>query len=231
MGTDIHLQVQGRRDGIWEFVNRKPFPSWGSRHFSWGAVPTGRDYDLFAFLANVRNGFGFAGCYRHEPISPPFADRGLPEDYVNPEEPTYTRETFTGGDFWIGDHSFTWATLAELRDAPWDMEFTSGGIVGPEDFGLWQETGMPSSWSGDVSGPDIVVHNDTEEYAKMIVEGRIRKNGSGYIRALDLCRITWKWKPVEGCTFRKWIDGETMKAIEAEYGGAENVRVIMGFDS
>lgn len=220
MGTDIHLQVQGRRpDGIWEFVRRSPFIN---------DDPTGRDYNLFAFLADVRNGRGFAGVYRHEPITPQFADRGFPGDYTHVEDDD---GSFVSGDRWVGDHSFTWATLAELRDAPWDMEFMSGGIVGPEDFGLWQETGFPSSWSGDVSGPGIVVHNDTEEYAKMIVEGRIRKNGSGYIRALDLCRITWKWKPVEGCAFRKWIDGETMQSLADEYGGAENIRVVMGFDS
>jgi len=74
------------------------FPQWPGRDSSqeerdayWSSDPGGRNYDLFAFLADVRNGTGFAGTYRHEPIRPQFPGRGLPVDldagcYANIEE-------------------------------------------------------------------------------------------------------------------------------------------------
>lgn len=146
MGTDIHLQVQGRRtDGSWEFVKRKPFLQYQDEGFNWDQDPSGRHYDLFALLGGVRNGSGFAGSYRHEPVQPQFERRGLPDDYREPSDPEEDdgsgyeareslREEFTGGDFWLGDHSFTWATLTELLAVPWNTEFHSGGIVGPVGF-------------------------------------------------------------------------------------------------
>jgi hypothetical protein len=61
--------------------------------------PTTRQYVVFAFLANVRNGFQ---------IEPQFPGRGVPPD-SNVDEDR------------LGEHSFTWASFAELLDAPWDM--------------------------------------------------------------------------------------------------------------
>jgi len=245
MGTDIHLQVQGRRpDGVWEFVKRKPFLLYGDDGFDWDDDPTSRHYDVFAFLADVRNGFGFAGTYRHEPIKPQFPDRGLPDGYVPPDggdddEPykdyEARRNAFTAGDVWVGDHSFTWATLKELREAPWDhVVFKSGGIVGPDQFTVWKHKGMPESWSGGISGPGIVVHEDPSDFAALVAEGKIRyinADDGSRGRPLDFCRVHWTWNPVKDSAFRLWVDSDHMAEIANEYGGPENVRVIMGFDS
>lgn len=247
MGTDIHLQVQGRRpdDGVWEFVKRKPFLLYGDEGLDWGDDPTGRNYDVFAFLADVRNGFGFAGVYRHEPVKPQFPHRGLPADYYpsegQDENESYEdyearRAAFTAGDVWVGDHSFTWATLKELRDAPWDdVEFKSGGIVGPDDFKVWKHKGMPDSWSSGISGPGIVVHDDPADFATLLAEDKIRYADPGDPalpgRPLDFCRVYWTWNPVKDSAFRRWVDSEVMTEIADEYGGPENVRVVMGFDS
>lgn len=242
MGTDIHLQVQGRRpDGTWEFVKRKPFPRYDEPGYDRDTDPTGRHYDLFALLADVRNGSGFAGVYRHEPVDALFADRGLPEEYADPAQ-AYDenineafRKVFTGGDPWLGDHSFTWATLTELLAVPWDTEFSSGGVVGPGGFKEWQETGRPSSWSGGISGGGIETHRDPEKYARMLDNGEIRyREGTEkgfYGGALDFCFVTWKWRPLEENTFRTWIEGPVMASLAEEYGGTDNIRIIMGFDS
>jgi hypothetical protein len=243
MGTDIHMQVQGRRaDGTWEFIKRAPFARYGDPDFDWGTDPTQRNYDVFALLADVRNGSGFAGVYRHEPVHPQFPDRGFPEGYEDPspegdeDDPEYAawRKEFKAGDFWWGDHSATWATMAELLQVPWEVEYKSGGVVAVESFKVWQKKGIPDSWSGGISGPGIITHKDPEEYARMIAAGEIRyRDGGGAFDGgcLDYCFVTWAWQPVKECAFRTWIEGPTMASIAEEYGGPENVRVIMGFDS
>lgn len=65
MGTDIHMVVQVKnKSGDWELVSPSEVPGaddYESSHSSnqWYGP---RNYDAFAILANVRNGFGFAGC-------------------------------------------------------------------------------------------------------------------------------------------------------------------------
>lgn len=228
MGTDIHIQVQGKNsDGEWAWVKRTPFAAYkgDGASFDFDNDPTERNYNLFAILAGVRNGHGFAGSYRHEPVEPWFEGRGLPDGLTDEEchridcddiwslldlvagsgrngvDPILARykasrdtgneggrqkaidemATLAGvsranavpayGDDWIGDHSFTHATLAELRDAPWDHKFHQAGAV-------------------------------ERSYA-----------------------------PLVGCAFRRWVDGDVMQSFADEYGGPENVRVLMGFDS
>lgn len=236
MGTDIHLQVQGKnKDGKWEWVKRPPFKTWrvDRDDFDFDADPTGRDYNLFAILAGVRNGYGFAGTYRHEPVSPWFEGRGLPDGMTDEDCERVDDSVPAYGDDWIGDHSFTHATLAELRAAPWDHEFHQFGVVNPQNFKVWREKGMPDEWSGGIMGRDIVTHTDPDEYGRMVDGGLIRVDNRNpkWSRTLDYCRVTWKWAPLTDCTFRKWIDGDVMQSIADEYGGPENVRVLMGFDS
>lgn len=172
MGTDIHLYVE-RRDpetGAWSEVPG-PFKGWNGGP-SWNPVhehgfesshpdPSARNYNVFAMLAGVRNGYGFAGTYRHEPLTPCFEGRGIPEDHSPP----------TDADLWLGDHSFTWATVAELLTVPWGREFHSGGVVGAQQFRKWEREGRPTSWSGMVSGQGIVVHDTPEAYRAAVADG------------------------------------------------------------
>ena len=51
-----------------------------------------RNYDLFAMLANLRNGVGFAGRRRGEVLDPIDEPRGIPED----ASPEYREERVDG---------------------------------------------------------------------------------------------------------------------------------------
>lgn len=164
MGTDIHLRVQGKRGEAWEYVTIKPFPAYGDDDHSWDTGPDVCNYAVFALLAGVRNGTGFAGVRTHSPVKPAFAGRGLP-DGVTEEEGE--EEIPNAGSDDMGDHSFTHATLSELRAVDWATPF-------------------------------------------------VYSNGT---RAL------------EDCEFRLWLTSPAMLQIEAEYGGANSVRVLIGFDS
>jgi hypothetical protein len=94
MGCDIHLYIEQKKKDKWHEIKVDK-----------RLLPDGRNYDLFAFLAGVRN---------YEPLkkTPLFPHRGIPDDTSMPKNDT--------DDFWIGDHSFTYAYLNEILEAPWE---------------------------------------------------------------------------------------------------------------
>lgn len=95
MGCDIHFYVEVKHGERWQHHSVRDRyedanqdedgyrPIDYKRYFK-DPLYVGRNYDLFAILADVRNGSGFAGCDTgdgYEPISMP---RGLPSD-ASPE--------------------------------------------------------------------------------------------------------------------------------------------------
>lgn len=129
MGCDIHISVEVKprhpmqayntdtktwEDVTWEQVK---FP-WVID--PWGHMPSpvddtvdirwqpyiGRNYLLFALLANVRNNYG---------VLPIIPERGRPDGWVEPAG-------------WAAEHSETWYTLEELLDFGWSNEVYEGGL-------------------------------------------------------------------------------------------------------
>lgn len=94
MGCDIHPHYEVRRGGKWERHDaRGKYETGkyddGSPHTDydkWWADPLyiGRNYDLFAILANVRNGVGFAGVRTGGGFTPIAMPRGIPQDVSRP---------------------------------------------------------------------------------------------------------------------------------------------------
>ena len=108
MGTDIHggfIKVVKDENG--DVVSKQPIKT------NWNFD---RNYTLFAILAGVRNGYGFAGCYRHEPLQPIAEGRGLPEFISVVEE----------FGCWLGEHSYTYMTVNEILE--WKSENLKTGI-------------------------------------------------------------------------------------------------------
>lgn len=68
MGCDIHSVFQARKGDEW--VDVATF--WDDE----------RHYQLFSVLADVRNGYGFAGVQTGEWVKPISSPRGLPEDFA-----------------------------------------------------------------------------------------------------------------------------------------------------
>lgn len=133
MGTDIHGVFQRRDQSTGKWLD---VPS---------EYEENRHYQLFAVLAGVRNGRGFAGVITGTPVTPIAEPRGLPEDF----------EVVDGEDH--GDHTHSWLTadeiLAYAENAP---TVTHMGYVDRPDYEAWDKKGKPSSYCGDVSGRDIV---------------------------------------------------------------------------
>lgn len=149
MGCDIHFYVETRgADGLWKSVDtwvnddgyiRVPYEK---RFYD------ARNYDLFAILADVRNGYGFAGVKTGDGFNIISKPRGLPAD-VSPEVRACS-------DQWDWDgHSHSWFTVAELKAFDWNQETRHQGWVGESDFKHYIKNGKPNSWCGGVGGITI----------------------------------------------------------------------------
>lgn len=234
MGTDMHSIVQVRKEGKWATV---------------GVAVAGdpRSYNTFAMLADVRNGRGFAGVKTSDGFPVIHEQRGLPEDlelvdgdHVKIDRaqlvaawdwdgnlvPTDSKEArrlkYMDDDLmWLGEHSFSWATLAELRTfvAEVASKFQSRlcGVVGREEYlaAKAEDLGF-DSWCDAISGPGVVIASEPAPG-----------------EALPDCthvRAAWTVPAME-CS---WL-GEIVTALEhvREVCGvqAEDVRFVFGFDS
>lgn len=186
MGCDIHFYVEVRKGGVWKSVDK-----WDTDEDGWMHVPYGdafyddRNYDLFAILADVRNGVGFAGVTTGEGfniIAPP---RGLPSD-VSPE-------VLKASSCWGCDgHSHSWFTLAELEAFDWKQGTRHQGVVDPAEFKTYIQKGHPDSWFGDIWGRDVIKLGITDMMA--LLKGAYPvQEGKSYCTTVfldgDVCRF------------------------------------------
>ena len=260
MGTDIHCcaEVQGA-DGTWKKLDGKPFPHpyyradeerWnGPEYQGTNRVFYNRNYDLFAILANVRNGSGFAGVDTGDGFNVIAADRGLPDDidqegYRLPED-WVDRESLTEMDLEryddmedLGDHSFTWMLLQELLDFDWEQVTTHRGWVDYETWKKWHDGGRkggPDGWSGGISGAKIVHMVDADHTPEEIIAKheevdakRDPKTDPKKYFAHNLY-IQLEWTE----TYRESVGEYVFERIEMlkQFGPPDKVRLVMGFDS
>lgn len=124
MGCDIHIYAEVKSNGKWE---RSLVP-----------IPDDRNYRSFAKLANVRN-------YSTNPEIVPLSEpRGLPDDCATFDDDL---ECENPEHVWLGDHSFSWLTLAELRSIDLCEPVTMTGLVKPEVAENYVKYGWePEEW-------------------------------------------------------------------------------------
>lgn len=157
MGTDIHMHVEaklnlrGEDKPLWREVKRTTQieAGWESKIELRNRWYPGRNYDEFAILADVRNGYAFAGHDtgdRFEPLSEP---RGLPDD-------ASFEVIVAAEDFGVDGHSHSWLTLNDLYgpEGYWDKTVKKRGVVTKEVAERFRQTSEPPDmWSAAVSGP------------------------------------------------------------------------------
>jgi hypothetical protein len=164
MGCDIHFYVEQKRDGKWtavgEFVKDEDGYMRGGESFY-----DGRNYNLFAILADVRNGRGFAGIKTGKGFNPISQPRGIPGNA--------SAEYKEIADGWGCDgHSHSFLTLRELLDCDWTQTTQLQGWVNAVEWAAWsrwkRKSGEgPESYCGGVSGPDIK-HLTPEEMDQLL---------------------------------------------------------------
>lgn len=217
MGTDIHFYIEKRnKQSKWEHVD---IPA--------KILPDDRFYYLFAVLAGVRNGFGFAGCKTHDPVVPYFECRGIPEDtsykelnFEDDEERIYP---------WLGEHSFTYATYDEIEKIDWEIKQNGYGIISRTQYPVFLESkdktgkaSAPTSYCGWIVGEGIKVAPSEQEFLQ----------DPSYTHV----QVEFEEQPLKACYFRffiesvlpRWIkDGLSFIREEEK----KDIRILMGFDS
>lgn len=108
----------------------------------------GRNYDVFSILADVRNGYGFAGVKTGAGFNPISEPKGLPDNV--------STLVYEASDAWgIDGHSHSYLTLRELLEYDWNQVTQHTGYVSKEYYKTFKEKGKPDSWSAGVWGADV----------------------------------------------------------------------------
>jgi hypothetical protein len=264
MGTDIHLYIEKQNDdGTWSQVHAPTWPCrWchgkgvygtdirnekmhGEKCYSCeGTGKSGgkargysdRNYDLFAMLADVRNGTGFAGVDTGDGFEILAEPRGLPADtsiHDTPydeekEEPEidYDHPDYVN----LGDHSFSHCTLAEALYYDYTRTTKHRGVVNPAEYMAFREAGSklpPKSYSGAVMGPGVKTVS-TSEMDHLIQKGVVQTIYSED-EASDRYYTQVEWEE----TYRECAGEDWFRFLDAckTLGDPTKIRFVFGFDS
>ncbi len=227
MGCDIHIAIQVQEpDGVWSEVlwQQTPYDYNGARPAADG-IPVApkvfrmRNYDLFGILADVRNGRGFAGIETGAGWPSIAPDRGFPEGF-NPDRVGPNPQYPEDGARYMGEHSFTWIALDELKAFAWDTTATRiYGVVPGVDFEALRATNAaPTTYCGDTAGPGIKVYSpDAYDAAK----------AAGTLVPRPYVRMWWTETAREATND---YPGKVIPWLESLAHGRP-LRLVLGFDS
>lgn len=210
MGCDIHMYVERPGANGWEYV--PPPPAWNSESLDMsGGAPEwsrdkwfwDRDYELFAWLANVRN-------YHDQP---PLAEpRGMPRKPNGPSVEV-ARERKSWG---VDGHSHTWFLLSELRS---DFVVKHAGLIKEESYVEWKSSGdaFPKSWCQGSSAPHV---SEADYIAGVRPKLREGLEWAGFYVACE-------WELPAAKSFERFF--KFVRAV-AEHAGAD-ARLVFWFDN
>jgi hypothetical protein len=238
MGCDIHLYVEKRVDGKWI-----PADKWTKSEYENEGNPltveynarfySGRNYDLFAVLADVRNGYGFAGVDTGDGFKPIRKPKGLPKDA--------SREVRAESESWgIDGHSHSWFTVAELLAYDWTQMTTKRGWINGPMFFHWcgwrRDHGEgPESYSGGISGQGIE-HLAVEEMEKRIeaIKTLTHTSAPGVAAAkveqeLGRCYTQVAWKAMYSSRCGAFWSDTIPRLLRL--GKPKDVRIVFWFDN
>lgn len=224
MGTDIHFYAETRptETSDWSSVDQRKLDEF----MGILAVPFGksfyssRNYDLFAILADVRNGTGFAGVPTSSgfnPISPP---RGLPAKL----DPRIQEQA---DSFASDGHSHSWFTLDEILAFDWTQTVTKFGVVSLVEYAEWKRwrasAGLgPEEYSAHVAGSSV--RHITQPEANDLVD-----NGEAELPKYEFTYIKISWQSTYSMLCREFWYSTIPRLLAL--GRPENTRIVFWFDN
>lgn len=222
MGCDIHCYAEVRKGKKWvqvgkEFKNAYYRPGdTGPYNDQYTEEPYHeRNYDLFAMLADVRNGSGFAGCPTGDGFNIISDPKGLPKD-VSAGVKKHAKAWGEDG------HSHSWHTLKDLLEWNWDQVTVHQGFVTLEEYKTFKEEGFPHAWCGGVGGGNTKVISNAEMDA--LLDGTKKADkGSSYYTSI-------RWEESYRGAAGDWWFKETLPALK-RLGKPEDVRIVFWFDN
>lgn len=220
MGCDIHCNIEVKENGIWKlhaplipnswYDPKEPIDRWNKPERpdkGW----FDRYYDVFAIMANVRNGRGFAGIKTGQGFNVISQPKGLPED-VSPE-------VKADSDEWDSDgHSHSWLSLQEILDFNWDQVTEKQGYLTDEEYAKWDKKSTPESWCGFSAGRDIISLDEKDYLA-------LPKKQPGKTYSI---LVNWVVSYREGVGESWWQMVDRLKKYREQF---EDVRLVFWFDN
>ena len=168
MGCDIHVMIEANRTNWWgdRWVNVDNWrynPDYGSyegeRRLNLKEIYSDRNYELFSFLAGVRNygdnpSFGF--------------DRGFPQDASEQTAAEYN-------DWGCDAHTPGYCTLKELKEAVSEVKkVRREGAVSKKQADRFRETGeTPKAWAQGVGCWRGIAPEFAAEYEWLVWEDEV----------------------------------------------------------
>lgn len=223
MGCDIHMFCEVRnQEGKWIFQKDK----FKNRYYrsespinDWNTEKTDepyqrRSYDLFAILADVRNGYGFAGIITGAGFIPISEPKGVPQDA--------SQEYLDIVEGWGGDgHSHSYFTISEIEAFDWNQVTIKKGVLTIAEYKKCRdEETAPTSWCGDVSGENIITVNATAADS-IIANTKKVKDKEVYVE--------YHW-PIKYSDHAKSFLEDTIPQLK-ELGNPDEVRIVFLFDN
>lgn len=214
MGTDIHMFVekQNTKTKEWELITQKGELDW----LYWG-----RNYDLFAILADVRNDKNLPGVVTGDGFTPIASPKGMPSDAS--EMYRQLREDWEG----VG-HSDSFFTVSELIAFEWQAQKTiKRSYFNEEDYRIYLQQGSVESIKdktiGGVGGSRIEVLNHRD--MKSLISGKLeRKKTSRYYAIIE-------WESTYKDTVPDLFNSVLPKLEELANGETDKVRIVFFFDN
>lgn len=238
MGCDIHSVAQVFKNNGWRTVLQD-------------VAGDNRSYDTFAILANVRNGYGFAGCDTGDGYEPICEPKGFPNNFLlRPDDETvhlfqsytptegfdrvkngedkkaYLKEAQNKTEIWMGDHSFSWHTLTDIKayvERMANKKTKKRGYVTEAEYQVLDGIKAPEGFYGGIAGRDVVSLT-AKEYVTLKSTQTLPSDKRIYVQ--------YEW-PVN-YTERTYI-GEIIKSLEKLAKNHEvkedDVRMVFGFDN
>lgn len=179
MGCDIHCTYEIQQpNGEWihhDFRARHEIE--GSTNYQTlfdDPLDVNRCYRFFAFLADVRNGSGFANVDTGDMVTPIDEPRGMPDGATD----YFKAWAFDYGDY---GHSHSWFTGEELRDADWDQITTERDFIKLSDYPAFKKEKRPidCAYSKVISGGNFV-RISMEEADDLINHPEKQQEGKDY---------------------------------------------------
>jgi hypothetical protein len=222
MGCDIHCTYEIQQpNGEWIHHDyRARHEREGSTNYDTlfdDPLYVSRCYRFFAFLADVRNGSGFAGCDTGDMVTPIDDPRGVHDDATD----YFKARVFEYGQ---DGHSHSWFTGEELRDADWDQVTTERAFIRLSNYPTFKEAGKPKglAYCGGISGANVV-HISMEEADDLTEHPEKQQEGKDYF-----VKIQWALPLREELAY---YHDTWLPAVLALHEDPTKVRVSFFFDN
>lgn len=235
MGCDIHTMLEVDLGGPqWQCETKVTHHEDDDGYLSIEDAPyNGRNYDLFAMMAGVRNGRGFAGCDTGDGFTPISIPRGVPD--------TCSKEFREYSEQWDSDgHSHSWLTIDDIIHYDWSQRTKKRGWVDAYQYAWFKHIGRPEKgYCGGVSG-GLAEHITSQEMERRLVDaaptlGQRLYEPDSYSAQMKhtYCAIEWKVAYHEQATnfLAHTVFGKMLPLMHKHNVTMGDVRIVFLFDN